>query len=372
MTDRRLLDELTGALFWIAAFSFACGVFFCLTLALRDLPPTPPVAIGVVTIQHVSKLRDYLTAALFFVVVPPLTVWLRRLGERLDGHRRRLVIPQHRTLASILFAVPYFLSPALYLTTGKIGWVLLLPIVLSMAIPRLIAYVDGRLWVRQMVRREIVPFHALILAAAMSWILFRYLVVWKRIAHIPTLFLEIVFVLLFLTIFFVIAMYTAFAAKLLFGADHEAVLRRIAIASSLIAFLPLIALFWVPTWNPVAVIAIAFLLLALIAVRIRRAPSSRATWKFAAYAIVPALIYCVSYASSAHGSQWIDLFHRGESVGPASDYLRGKVPYRDVFVLHGMLEDGQLDAWLMQIFGRTIDISVTQSVVLGSFLALSL
>ena len=100
-----------------------------------------------------------------------------------------------------------------------------------------------------------------------------------------------------------------------------------------------------------------------------RALKPRAAWNLAAYVLIPALIWVVSYASSSHLSQWIDLFHRGEAVGPASDYLRGKVPYRDVFVLHGLLEDGLLDAWLMQIFGRSLDVAIMRPVVLASLLA---
>jgi len=80
----------------------------------------------------------------------------------------------------------------------------------------------------------------------------------------------------------------------------------------------------------------------------------------------------VSYASTAHLFEYVDLFHRGESIGPASDYLRGKQPYNGVYPLHGLLEDGLLDTWLMELFGRSLEVSVAQSVVLGGFLALSL
>src|SRR5947209_4089758 len=80
----------------------------------------------------------------------------------------------------------------------------------------------------------------------------------------------------------------------------------------------------------------------------RRRRRSRSPWRLAAYVLIPFLVFAISYASSAHITQWVDLFHRGESIGPASDYLRGKTPYIDVFPLHGMLEDGLADAWLME------------------------
>ncbi|MGH9419450.1 MAG: hypothetical protein ACRD3J_05710, partial [Thermoanaerobaculia bacterium] len=85
-----------------------------------------------------------------------------------------------------------------------------------------------------------------------------------------------------------------------------------------------------------------------------------------AYAALPFLLFCISYASTASLTQWIDLFHRGESLGPASDLLRGKVPFRDVFMLHGLLEDGQLDTWLMEFFGRNVNVAILRPVLLGS------
>ncbi|HEX3581774.1 MAG TPA: hypothetical protein VH087_08420, partial [Thermoanaerobaculia bacterium] len=71
--QRPLTDRITAALFWLAAFSYACGVFLTLTMLTVSLPATPPTAIGVITIAHYSKLRDYVNAGLFLVLVPVLT-----------------------------------------------------------------------------------------------------------------------------------------------------------------------------------------------------------------------------------------------------------------------------------------------------------
>src|SRR5436190_153013 len=280
----KLHARIVSAFVWIAAFCLPSGVFLSLTLLLKNLPPTAPVAIGVVTIERYSKLRDYVTAALFFLLVPPLTLWLRRVFERATARMN--------TAAALLFAVPYFFSPIFYLTTGKVGWILGIPIALSLGGPRALAVWQTRGWLRAMFRRELHPYHALLLAEGLSWILFRYIVLSRRIA--------------------------------------------------LIAFL------------------------------IRKPLAPRATWNLAAYLIFPVLIYLVSYASTAQGSQWVDLFHRGEAIGPASDYLRGKVPFRDVFALHGMLEDGLLDAWLMDLFGRSLDVHIARTAIIGAFLGVSL
>lgn len=359
-----LPEQVSSALLWMAAFAFACALFFCVTLLTRFLPPTPPVAIGVVTIEHDSKLRDYVNAALFFLLVPPLTLGLRRIFDRRTA--------RFDVRARLLFALPYFFAPLFFLTTGKIGWVLLLPVVLSLAMPYTLELVRSRLWIRSLLRPEMGPFHALIVAEGVGWVFFRGVVLWKRIAHIPTLFLEVLFVALFLGLFWLVALYIARLAQLAFGRDLEETFARVAIAGVPLAFLPLVAILLVPTPIPAVWIVIAFLLSILLFLRVRKAPRPESAWKLAAWFVIPLLIYAVSYASTAHLFEYVDLFHRGESIGPASDYLRGKQPYAGIYPLHGLLEDGLLDTWLMELFGRSLDVSVAQSVVLGGFLALSL
>ncbi|HVR38855.1 MAG TPA: hypothetical protein VMU84_07140, partial [Thermoanaerobaculia bacterium] len=55
--------KITDAFLWLAAFCYATGVFFSITLVFRALPPTSPLAVGLVTIERASKLKDYLGAA---------------------------------------------------------------------------------------------------------------------------------------------------------------------------------------------------------------------------------------------------------------------------------------------------------------------
>ncbi|HYR29449.1 MAG TPA: hypothetical protein VEU30_13345, partial [Thermoanaerobaculia bacterium] len=362
MRSTSLVERISTAFLWVAAFCLATGVFLSFTLLFKYLPPTDPVAVGVVTIARYAKSRDYLGAALFFLLVPPLAVWFRGILGRYAK----------KSGAPILFAVPYFLVPLFYLTTGKIGWILLLPIVLSFAGPQLLGFVRTQHWIRHLFRRDLGPFHALIFTEGLSWVLFRYLVTEKRIAHYPTLFLEVVFVALFLGLFWVAALYIARMAELLFARDAETTFKCIAAGALPLIALPFLAVAIAPLPYPRAITAVVVLVCALLTWRIRTPMSARGAWRLTAFAIIPALIYLVSYASTAQLSQWIDLFHRGESVGPASDYLRGKVPFRDVFALHGMLEDGLLDAWLMQLFGRSIDVAIARTVLIGAFLGVSI
>ena len=362
MRKTPLFERISAAFLWIAAFCLATGVFFSLTLLLKYLPPTDPIATGVVTIQRYAKLRDYLGAALFFLLVPPLTVWLRGvLGRYARKHR-----------FPFLFATPYFFVPFFYLTTGKVGWILLLPIVLSFAAPRLLEFVRTRSWIREVFRPELGGYHGLLFAEGLAWILFRYLVTQRRIAHYPTLFLEVVFVALFLALFWSAALLIARLVEIEFGRATEETFKRITVGALPLIALPFIAVMSVPVMYPRTIMAALLLAAAIITWLVKRPISARTAWTLSAFVILPALIYLVSYASTAQLSQWVDLFHRGESIGPASDYLRGKVPFRDVFALHGMLEDGQLDAWLMQIFGRSLDVAITRTVVVGAFLGVSI
>lgn len=51
------------------------------------------------------------------------------------------------------------------------------------------------------------------------------------------------------------------------------------------------------------------------------------------FVAVPFLIIAVLYESDVNGP--IDLFHEGESLTPASETLRGKLPFRDIYLQHG-------------------------------------
>ncbi|HEY2323096.1 MAG TPA: hypothetical protein VGJ82_09540, partial [Thermoanaerobaculia bacterium] len=368
MTTRQgaLTDRITAALFWLAAFSYACGVFLTLTMLTGWLPATPPTAIGIVTISHYSKLRDYVNAALFFVLVPPLTIWFRNVGRALA--RPGGLKP---ALRDILFALPFFLAPFFYLTTGKAGWVLVLPPALAFVATRVYDLARSSRWLRDLFARELAPYHALLFAEAAGWVVFRYMATGRRIGHVVTLFLEIPFVALFLALFWCVAFLAVRLAEISFGMERGYAFRRVTTAAIPFVALPLVAFIQVPTPSAALAVAVAAVLVVVLASFVKPL-APRTAWRLAAYVLIPFLVFAISYASSAHITQWVDLFHRGESIGPASDYLRGKTPYIDVFPLHGMLEDGLADAWLMELFGRSLDVSSARTAIIGAFLGVSI
>jgi hypothetical protein len=352
------VPRILKASLWLAAFFFACGIFLGATQLLRGVPPTPPVAVGRVTVEGASKLRDYLAVLLFFLIVPAATIVFYRLGARQLAQLKS-------TAAGALFVAPFFLAPFLYLTTFKWGWPLIIPLAASQLGPRALLLVERTLWLRRLLRLR--AFNALVAAEALAWILFFYIGTWHRIAHVATLFLEIVFVGFFVVLFWCAFVLIARIASFTTDIDLDVAFQRVAVGALPLVILPALGLRFVPAHIAISGV-MAVVVVAIVLLLRRNEPIDETRVRnVVAYAILPALLYCLSYASTAALTQWIDLFHRGESLGPAFDYLRGKVPYRDVFVLHGLLEDGQLDAWLFQLFGRNVDIALARPVVLGSF-----
>jgi len=71
-------------------------------------------------------------------------------------------------------------------------------------------------------------------------------------------------------------------------------------------------------------------------------------------------------ATSVPGT-FLDLFEEGHWLGPASDMLAGKVPYRDTFPMHGFFSDGGCDFLLFRLFGANFRLSVEARHLLESF-----
>jgi hypothetical protein len=61
------------------------------------------------------------------------------------------------------------------------------------------------------------------------------------------------------------------------------------------------------------------------------------------------VVFVVMLFAHDHPYSFMDLYHEGEHLAPASAYLDGAKPYKDVFVLHGLATDGGLD---LLVFGK--------------------
>lgn len=54
-------------------------------------------------------------------------------------------------------------------------------------------------------------------------------------------------------------------------------------------------------------------------------------------------VFVVMLFAHDHPYSFMDFYHEGEHLSPASEYMDGAKPYTDVFVLHGLATDGGLD-----------------------------
>ena len=66
-------------------------------------------------------------------------------------------------------------------------------------------------------------------------------------------------------------------------------------------------------------------------------------WLGFVYVILPVFIYLLTYSSGIHGK--IDLFHEGERLAPLNEMLRGGIPFRDIYIQHGVFQNAYL-AWI--------------------------
>ena len=89
-------------------------------------------------------------------------------------------------------------------------------------------------------------------------------------------------------------------------------------------------------------------------------------WRVALeYIVLPIFIYLLTYSGNIHGN--IDLFHEGERLAPLNEMLRGGVPFRDIYVQHGVFQNAYL-AWVGgQIFEPTLFGLRTMERVLNPF-----
>jgi len=72
------------------------------------------------------------------------------------------------------------------------------------------------------------------------------------------------------------------------------------------------------------------------------------------FVVYPLAVYAYANAMSlatAEGKPRVNFFEDGHSLLPASEYLRGERPYRDVLPAHGLIEDGGFDYVAMRIGG---------------------
>ena len=76
-------------------------------------------------------------------------------------------------------------------------------------------------------------------------------------------------------------------------------------------------------------------------------------YRLLVYVAMPVLIYFLTYNSWIHGD--IDLFHEGERLAPLNEMLRGKIPYRDIYLQHGLFQNACLPLSAAILFSPTLE-----------------
>jgi len=71
----------------------------------------------------------------------------------------------------------------------------------------------------------------------------------------------------------------------------------------------------------------------------------------AVWALLPGSVTALAAAAVLHAPPVADVFEDGHALLPASEYLRGALPYRDVVPSHGLLADGGLQSASLRLFG---------------------
>ncbi len=90
-------------------------------------------------------------------------------------------------------------------------------------------------------------------------------------------------------------------------------------------------------------------------------------------AIVACLVYpLVSYTfpmiatlSSAEGRPRVNFFEDGHGLLPASELLRGQLPYRDIIPLHGLVDDSLMDWSTFSLRGATVGSALQARGIIG-------
>jgi hypothetical protein len=83
----------------------------------------------------------------------------------------------------------------------------------------------------------------------------------------------------------------------------------------------------------------------------RRAALSNALRAAAVAVLIPGSVGAAAAAAILGPPPVADLFENGHELLPASEYLSGERPYRDVVPGHGLISDGGADAAAMRLFG---------------------
>ena len=122
-------------------------------------------------------------------------------------------------------------------------------------------------------------------------------------------------------------------------------------------------------WHALAIVVITPFVLRFVLRNAKRAT------QVLVLVVYPLALYSYANALSlatAEGKPRIDFFEDGHAMLPASEILRGELPYRDVLPAHGLIEDGLFDVAAMKLGNVNLGTRTKARIVIGSLVAVAL
>jgi len=94
-----------------------------------------------------------------------------------------------------------------------------------------------------------------------------------------------------------------------------------------------------------------------------------------AFVVYPLALFCYWNAinsTTAEGKPRVNFFEYGHALLPASEYLQGELPYRDILPAHGLIEDGGFDALVFAAGETTVGRSLETRELIAALTAVAL
>lgn len=122
-------------------------------------------------------------------------------------------------------------------------------------------------------------------------------------------------------------------------------------------------------WHALAIVVATPFLLRLVLRNRRRAVTALA---MVVYPLALFAYWNAISATTAEGKPRVNFFEDGHALLPASEVLRGELPYRDILPAHGLIEDGGFDALVFQTGEVNVGRRAKAREVIGTLNAVAL
>ena len=115
-------------------------------------------------------------------------------------------------------------------------------------------------------------------------------------------------------------------------------------------------------WHALLIAVVSPLVLRFV---LRNARRAAAILVFVTFPLALVGYFGANSISTAEGKPRVNAFENSHPLLPASEYLEGELPYRDIIPSHGLIEDGLLDFLIMKTRGVSVGASLKTRLYLG-------